>query len=62
MNLAGNRILKFVIRFMFVITGGDIGRLKDKRGIASGDSYRVLLIDDVRHTEKLGNFITILNC
>lgn len=33
--------------------GGDIGRLKDKRGIASGDSYRVLLIDDVRHTEKL---------
>ncbi|XP_004297765.1 PREDICTED: uncharacterized protein LOC101299180 [Fragaria vesca subsp. vesca] len=33
--------------------GGDIGRLKDKRGIGSGDSYRVLLIDDVQHTEKL---------
>ncbi|CAB4295948.1 unnamed protein product [Prunus armeniaca] len=33
--------------------GGDIGRLKDKRGIGSGDSYRVLLVDDVRHTEKL---------
>ncbi|ONI27388.1 hypothetical protein PRUPE_1G083400 [Prunus persica] len=34
--------------------GGDIGRLKDKRGIGSRDSYRVLLVDDVRHTEKLG--------
>ncbi|CAN6549804.1 unnamed protein product [Malus baccata var. baccata] len=33
--------------------GGDIGRSKDKRGVGSGDSYRVLLIDDVRHTEKL---------
>ncbi|ONI18646.1 hypothetical protein PRUPE_3G229600, partial [Prunus persica] len=33
--------------------GGDIGRLKDKRGIGSRDSYRVLLVDDVRHTEKL---------
>ncbi|BBN68413.1 hypothetical protein Prudu_417S000100, partial [Prunus dulcis] len=33
---------------------GDIGRLKDKRGIGSKDSYRVLLVDDVRHTEKLG--------
>lgn len=43
--------------FHVVITGGDIGRLKDKRGIGSGDSYRVLLIDDIRHTEKLGNFI-----
>lgn len=43
--------------FNVVITGGDIGRLKDKRGIGSGDSYRVLLVDDVRHTEKLGNFL-----
>ncbi|XP_042498295.1 ATP-dependent Clp protease adapter protein CLPS2, chloroplastic-like [Macadamia integrifolia] len=32
--------------------GGDIGRRKDKRGTGSGDSYRVLLIDDRRHTEK----------
>ncbi|KAF5747489.1 hypothetical protein HS088_TW05G00210 [Tripterygium wilfordii] len=36
-----------------VLEGGDIGRLKDKKGPGSGDSYRVLLIDDVRHTEKL---------
>ncbi|KAL2938856.1 ATP-dependent Clp protease adapter protein ClpS [Bienertia sinuspersici] len=33
--------------------GGDIGRLKDRRGTGSGDSYRVLLLDDERHTEKL---------
>lgn len=33
--------------------GGDIGRLKDKRGTGSGDSYRVLLLDDQRHTENL---------
>ncbi|KAF8398751.1 hypothetical protein HHK36_014609 [Tetracentron sinense] len=33
--------------------GGDMGRLKDKRGAGSGDSYRVLLIDDKRHTENL---------
>ena len=37
------------------ITGGDIGRLKDKKNLGSGDSYKVLLIDDARHTEKLGN-------
>lgn len=33
--------------------GGDIGRVRDKRGTGSGDSYRVLLLDDDRHTEKL---------
>lgn len=33
--------------------GGDIGRLADKKGLRSGDSYRVLLVDDARHTEKL---------
>ncbi|KDO53039.1 hypothetical protein CISIN_1g034596mg [Citrus sinensis] len=27
--------------------------MKDKRGTGSGDSYRVLLIDDTRHSEKL---------
>ncbi|CAK7326934.1 unnamed protein product [Dovyalis caffra] len=36
-----------------VLEGGDIGRLRDKRGVGSGDSYRVLLIDDVRHSESL---------
>ena len=34
--------------------GGDIGRLASRKGLGSGDSYRVLLIDDPRHTEKLG--------
>ncbi|XP_057525583.1 ATP-dependent Clp protease adapter protein CLPS2, chloroplastic-like [Amaranthus tricolor] len=33
--------------------GGDIGRLKDKRAPVSGDGYRVLLLDDPRHTEYL---------
>ncbi|GAB2275214.1 hypothetical protein Dimus_009976 [Dionaea muscipula] len=33
--------------------GGDIGRLRDTRGVGNGDGYRVLLLDDVRHTEKL---------
>ncbi|OVA01132.1 Adaptor protein ClpS [Macleaya cordata] len=33
--------------------GGDMGWLKYKRGVGYGDSYRVLLIDDKRHTEKL---------
>ncbi|XVE81173.1 hypothetical protein DITRI_Ditri15bG0041500 [Diplodiscus trichospermus] len=36
-----------------VLEGGDIGRLRDKKGTGSGDSYRVLLIDDARHSEKL---------
>ncbi|KAF9677532.1 hypothetical protein SADUNF_Sadunf08G0117400 [Salix dunnii] len=36
-----------------VLEGGDIGRLRDKRGVGSGDSYRVLLIDDSRHSESL---------
>eukprot|EP00258_Populus_trichocarpa_P009370 XP_002315814.2 uncharacterized protein LOC7459064 isoform X1 [Populus trichocarpa] len=35
------------------LEGGDIGRLRDKRGVGSGDSYRVLLIDDARHSERL---------
>jgi len=34
--------------------GGDPGRLKDGRRSGSGDSYKVLLVDDVRHTEKHG--------
>nr|GEV84921.1 ATP-dependent Clp protease adapter protein CLPS1, chloroplastic-like [Tanacetum cinerariifolium] len=33
--------------------GGDIGRVGDKKTTGSGDSYKVLLIDDARHTEKL---------
>ena len=33
--------------------GGDIGRVRDKKNTGSGDSYRVLLIDDARHTEQL---------
>ncbi|KAF5802090.1 putative adaptor protein ClpS, core [Helianthus annuus] len=33
--------------------GGDIGRVRDKKNTGSGDSYKVLLIDDARHTEKL---------
>ncbi|XAR53203.1 hypothetical protein NMG60_11021656 [Bertholletia excelsa] len=33
--------------------GGDIGRITDRRGAGSGDSYRVLLIDDKHHTEQL---------
>ncbi|XP_076894997.1 ATP-dependent Clp protease adapter protein CLPS2, chloroplastic-like [Bidens hawaiensis] len=33
--------------------GGDIGRVRDKKNTGSGDSYKVLLIDDERHTEKL---------
>lgn len=37
------------------ITGGDMGRLRDSKGTGSGDSYRVLLIDDARHSENLGN-------
>ncbi|RCV27996.1 hypothetical protein SEVIR_5G376000v4 [Setaria viridis] len=32
--------------------GGDPGRLRDGRRSGSGDSYKVLLVDDVRHTEK----------
>ncbi|XP_071695603.1 ATP-dependent Clp protease adapter protein CLPS2, chloroplastic-like [Rutidosis leptorrhynchoides] len=36
-----------------VLEGGDIGRVKDKKNTGSGDSYRVLLIDDARHTEQL---------
>ncbi|XWS13283.1 hypothetical protein CRYUN_Cryun36dG0024200 [Craigia yunnanensis] len=36
-----------------VLEGGDIGRLKDKKGTGSGDSYTVLLVDDARHSEKL---------
>ncbi|ONK79789.1 uncharacterized protein A4U43_C01F10090 [Asparagus officinalis] len=33
--------------------GGDIGQLRDKKSLGSGDSYKVLLIDDARHTEQL---------
>ncbi|XXG87283.1 hypothetical protein AAC387_Pa11g2004 [Persea americana] len=33
--------------------GGDIGRVGDKKATRSGDSYKVLLIDDERHTEEL---------
>ncbi|CAA6673411.1 unnamed protein product [Spirodela intermedia] len=34
--------------------GGDIGKLKGEKGLGSGDSFRVLLIDDARHTVALG--------
>ncbi|KAM7484802.1 hypothetical protein LguiA_000811 [Lonicera macranthoides] len=33
--------------------GGDIGRVRDRRGPGSADGYRVLLLDDIRHTEDL---------
>lgn len=33
--------------------GGDIGRVRVRRGPQSGDGYRVLLIDDMRHSEDL---------
>ncbi|XP_022761772.1 ATP-dependent Clp protease adapter protein CLPS1, chloroplastic-like [Durio zibethinus] len=36
-----------------VLEGGDIGRLRNKKGIGSGGSYRVLLVDDAGHSEKL---------
>lgn len=36
-----------------VLEGGDIGKMKEKRRTGSGDSYRVLLIDDTRHSENL---------
>ncbi|XP_031264738.1 uncharacterized protein LOC116123055 [Pistacia vera] len=39
--------------FTQVLEGGDIGQLKDKKGIGNGDSYRVVLIDDFRHSDKL---------
>lgn len=32
-----------------------MGQLRDKIGLQNGDIYKVLLIDDVRHSEKLGN-------
>ncbi|KAL8139936.1 hypothetical protein V2J09_005957 [Rumex salicifolius] len=33
--------------------GGDMGSLKDRRSTGRGDMYRVLLLDDERHTENL---------
>ncbi|KAL4291639.1 hypothetical protein GQ457_14G000150 [Hibiscus cannabinus] len=36
-----------------VLEGGDIGRSADRKGTGSGDSYRVLLVDDARHSEEL---------
>lgn len=36
--------------------GGDPGRLRGGRRSGSGDSYKVLLVDDVRHTEKHGKY------
>ncbi|MCL7044147.1 hypothetical protein MKW94_004004 [Papaver nudicaule] len=35
--------------------GGDMGKLKDRTAIGTGDGCKVLLIDDTRHTEKSGN-------
>jgi hypothetical protein len=35
-------------------SGGDIGRSTERKGTGSGDSYKVLLVDDPRHTEELG--------
>lgn len=45
----------FLLCLFLMITGGDMGRLRDSKGTGSGDSYRVLLIDDARHSENLGN-------
>lgn len=42
-----------VLGFAHSHAGGDTGRLKDRRGSGSGDSYKVLLVDDARHTDKL---------
>uniref|UniRef100_A0A8R7TZI5 Photosystem II 10 kDa polypeptide, chloroplastic n=1 Tax=Triticum urartu TaxID=4572 RepID=A0A8R7TZI5_TRIUA len=45
--------------------GGDTGRLKDRKGTGSGDSYKVLLLDDPRHTEKHGTYpflLLLLQC
>lgn len=39
--------------------GGDIGRVKDKKSTGGGDDYRVLLLDDARHSENLGNFLSL---
>ncbi|XWS09277.1 hypothetical protein CRYUN_Cryun40dG0072100 [Craigia yunnanensis] len=36
-----------------VLEGGDIGCFRDKKGTDIGDSYRVLLVDDAGHSEKL---------
>jgi len=36
-----------------VLEGGDMGRLRHKKGTGSGDSYKVLLVDDAKHTEKI---------
>ncbi|KAJ8445666.1 hypothetical protein Cgig2_007142 [Carnegiea gigantea] len=44
---------QFEVEPTAVQEGGDIGWLSDKRGTGSGDSYRVLLLDDERHTENL---------
>lgn len=44
---------QFDIPFTQVEQGGDIGRARDKRLTGCGDSYRVLLVDDDRHTERL---------
>jgi hypothetical protein len=35
--------------------------MRDRRGSGSGDSYKVLLIDDARHTEKLGTQILLFS-
>ncbi|KAF6150676.1 hypothetical protein GIB67_020759 [Kingdonia uniflora] len=32
-------------------SGGDIGKMKQRIGTRGGGSYRVLMIDDVRHSE-----------
>ncbi|XP_039050715.1 ATP-dependent Clp protease adapter protein CLPS2, chloroplastic-like [Hibiscus syriacus] len=36
-----------------VLEGGDIGRSTDRKRTGNGDSYRVLLVDDAQHSEKL---------
>ncbi|KAE8728591.1 hypothetical protein F3Y22_tig00004198pilonHSYRG00025 [Hibiscus syriacus] len=42
-----------LIMFIPTITGGDIGRSTDRKRTGNGDSYRVLLVDDAQHSEKL---------
>lgn len=47
-------------KFFARVLGGDIGRLTTRKAVGRGDSYKVLLIDDPKHTEKFGMLIILL--
>lgn len=47
-------------KFLACVLGGDIGWITTRKGVGRGDCYRVLLIDDPKHTEKLGMLIILL--